>query len=209
MQPSAGSQLRAARIGQRHSKTRSTRLLVVLCAAAAAGLSQMGGRGATQSEVRRRPRARRGRKGGRGGHLPPPPPGQARGGTGEDLRAFLRSLERQSYGAYQELRGTAWTLQRGVQLKIDQCQKDAFAPPSRCRVVFEGPQPNSLMKPTRRRSRASRLATGSRGGFLRRRDQLEMIRERRRAAGAARRAASCGSPSARSSCSNGRRASWT
>ena len=46
MQPSAGSQLRAARIVQRHSKTRSTRLLVVLCAAAAAGLSQMGGRGA-------------------------------------------------------------------------------------------------------------------------------------------------------------------
>ena len=97
----------------------------------------MGGRGAYYKAKYGGGRGRGGRKGGRGGHLPPPP-GQARGGTGEDLRAFLRSLERQSYGAYQELRGTAWTLQRGVQLKIDQCQKDAFAPPSRCRVVFEG-----------------------------------------------------------------------
>ena len=118
------------------SKTLST---LVLCAAAAAGLSQMGGRGAYYKAKYGGGRGRGGgRKGSRGGHLPPPPPGQARGGTGEDLRAFLRSLERQSYGAYQELRGTAWTLQRGVQLKIDQCQKDAFAPPSRCRVVFEG-----------------------------------------------------------------------
>ena len=159
MQPSAGSQLRAARIGQRHSKTRSTRLLVVLCAAAAAGLSQMGGRGAYYKAKYGGGRGRAGgRKGGRGGQLPPPPPGQARGGTGEDLRAFLRSLERQSYGAYQELRGTAWTLQRGVQLKIDQCQKDAFAPPSRCRVVFEGAAaqlPNEAYA-----TKVSRIATG-------------------------------------------------
>ena len=119
----------------------------------------MGGRGAYYKAKYGGGRGRGGgRKGGRGSQLPPPPPGQARGGTGEDLRAFLRSLERQSYGAYQELRGTAWTLQRGVQLKIDQCQKDAFAPPSRCRVVFEGAAaqlPNEAYA-----TKVSRIATG-------------------------------------------------
>lgn len=99
----------------------------------------MGGRGAFFKAKYGGGRGRGGgRKGGRGrGSAPPPPPGQARGGSGEDLRTLLRSLERQSYGAYQELRGSSWALERGIDLKIDQCQKDAFAPPSRCRVAFE------------------------------------------------------------------------
>lgn len=52
---------------------------------------------------------------------------------GAELRALLRRMDGAGYGAYKDLRGSAWDL-NGVRLRFDHIQGDPFAAPSRLRV---------------------------------------------------------------------------
>ncbi len=54
-------------------------------------------------------------------------------GDGAELRALLRRMDGAGYGAYKDLRGSAWDLD-GLRLRFDHIQGDPYAAPSRVRV---------------------------------------------------------------------------
>ncbi|KAF2233780.1 hypothetical protein EV356DRAFT_486498 [Viridothelium virens] len=79
----------------------------------------------------------RGRGRGRGQAVSAPANSSAGPKNWSDLKQILANIDRQQYGAYNQLRGQFLHPELGFKLAVDYVQGDAYAPPSRVRAIAE------------------------------------------------------------------------